>query len=385
MSRRTHGRNSFETNLDGSINDSQSTATVDSSTGLTQPGYFTIDPESPTLREYIKVAVIAGTAWSTITRGLAGSAAGAQAHADNILIRSAPVHQHLEDMFDDIEDLETADTGHFGGTDIADHPEATGSVRGFSSAADKTKLDGIATGAIEDHGDASGLLDDDHTQYPLKSIATTKGDLWVASAASTLARLGVGTNDEVLVADSGEATGVKWGPAGGDVVFADNGDTAAIDISETSDVTLKTTDITGVAVGDVLQCELHGLLFNNSGGARNYELTPDFDGQFDPELTISQTDNVTSKSRYTVRWDLTVAATNDATIDADVRKAREFGAGLWRELYVDTESEAFAMWDESTADLTGTITVALKIRSSNASATQEFRVLSFVVRKVSST
>ena len=205
MSRRTHGRNSFETNLDGAINDSQSTATVDSSTGLTQPGYFTIDPESPTLREYIKVAVIAGTAWSTITRGLAGSAAGAQAHADNVLIRSAPVHQHLEDTFDDIEDLEAADTGHFGGTDVADHPEATGSVRGFLSAADKTIIDAA------DHGVLSGLTDDDHTQYPLKSIATTKGDLWVATGAGVLVRVGVGTDDQVLIADAGEASGVKWG------------------------------------------------------------------------------------------------------------------------------------------------------------------------------
>ncbi len=213
MSRRTHGRNAFETNLDGSINNSQTTATVNSSTGLTQPGYFTIDPESPTLREMIKVAVIAGTAWSTITRGLAGSASGAQAHADNILIRSTPVHQHLEDIFDDIEDLETADTGHFGGTDTADHPEATGSVRGFISSTDKTKLDGVATGAIADHGAATGLTDDDHTQYPLKSIATTKGDLWVATGASTLVRVGVGTDDQVLIADSGEAAGVKWGTA----------------------------------------------------------------------------------------------------------------------------------------------------------------------------
>lgn len=44
---------------------------------------------------------------------------------------------------------------------------ATTSVSGLLSSTDKTKLDGIASGAIADHGAASGLLDDDHTQYAL--------------------------------------------------------------------------------------------------------------------------------------------------------------------------------------------------------------------------
>ena len=42
------------------------------------------------------------------------------------------------------------------------------------------------------------------------SMLTTKGDIYAASAASTPARLGVGDNDQVLTAASGETTGMKW-------------------------------------------------------------------------------------------------------------------------------------------------------------------------------
>lgn len=48
-----------------------------------------------------------------------------------------------------------------------------------------------------------------------KSVATTKGDLFVTTAASTITRLPVGSDTQVLTADSTQASGVKWGAAGG--------------------------------------------------------------------------------------------------------------------------------------------------------------------------
>lgn len=70
------------------------------------------------------------------------------------------------------------------------------------------------------HSHADGALFYAHDGNWVKiidhSLATTKGDLLAASAASTVTRLGVGTNGQVLTADSAETTGVKWAtPAAG--------------------------------------------------------------------------------------------------------------------------------------------------------------------------
>ena len=55
---------------------------------------------------------------------------------------------------------------------------------------------------------------DVHTQYVTKALVDAKGDLVTATADNTPARLAVGSNGQVLVAASGESTGLIWqGPA----------------------------------------------------------------------------------------------------------------------------------------------------------------------------
>lgn len=51
-------------------------------------------------------------------------------------------------------------------------------------------------------------------EQPTAGMVDAKGDLLVGTAADTAARLAVGTNDQVLVAASGETTGLKWATLG---------------------------------------------------------------------------------------------------------------------------------------------------------------------------
>jgi hypothetical protein len=54
------------------------------------------------------------------------------------------------------------------------------------------------------------------------SLFTAKASLISATAASTPATLAVGTNGQVLTADSAESTGLKWAAVGGGKDDADN-------------------------------------------------------------------------------------------------------------------------------------------------------------------
>ena len=64
-------------------------------------------------------------------------------------------------------------------------------------------------GFNSDHGGLGGLGDDDHTQYQLKSLLTTQGDIIYATAASTWARLAKGTATQQLIMNAG-ATAPAW-------------------------------------------------------------------------------------------------------------------------------------------------------------------------------
>lgn len=93
-----------------------------------------------------------------------------------------------------LDDLATPDDN----TDLNASTTRHGLLRKLSNVATEY-LDG--TGAWSAPAGGSGIP---------ATLLDAKGDLVVASAADTAARLPVGTNAHVLTADSAEATGVKW-------------------------------------------------------------------------------------------------------------------------------------------------------------------------------
>ena len=100
-----------------------------------------------------------------------------------------------------------------------------------------------------------------------KTIIDAKGDLIAGSAADTPVRFPVGANDQALVADSGEPTGLKWialgGGAVGCMVIIDGGggDVSTgikLDILFPASLTLQeyylTGDQSGSVVADLWHC-----------------------------------------------------------------------------------------------------------------------------------
>lgn len=87
----------------------------------------------------------------------------------------------------------------------------TGLTGGGDLTADRTLAVSYGTSA----GTAAQGNDSRITGAVQASTVTTKGDLLVATASATIARLGVGSDGQVLTADAASAGGVKWATASG--------------------------------------------------------------------------------------------------------------------------------------------------------------------------
>jgi hypothetical protein len=87
--------------------------------------------------------------------------------------------------------IQAASTSQSGAVQLTDSTSSTSTTTAATPNSVKSAYD-LANGAVA------------------KSIVDAKGDLIAATAADTVSRLAVGTNGQILTADSTAATGVKW-------------------------------------------------------------------------------------------------------------------------------------------------------------------------------
>lgn len=163
----------------------------------------------------------------------------------------------------------------------------------------------------------------DDTAVWHNALVTTKGDIIAASGANIPARLGVGSNGQVLTADSTQALGVKWSSAGtgsGTVTSVTAGDstitiggtatdpTVAVNAIAEAKVTNLTTDLAAKVPNSTATTK--GDLLAATGSAAITRLGVGSDGQV---LTASsaQSTGLAWAAHSTVR---VVALTDGATI-----------------------------------------------------------------------
>ena len=91
----------------------------------------------------------------------------------------------------------------------------------------------------------------DHDDVVLKSVGTTKGDIIAFTASATPARVGVGTDTYLLVADSSATPGVKW----------------------TNRITSLIKEVVKTSTGNLSTAEVSGTIINNYGQSTNITLT----------------------------------------------------------------------------------------------------------------
>ena len=155
MARRYYSSTAVETTLTSSVSNSATTLPVASTSGFPGSPPFTLILDEGTVSEEVVTVTAVASLNLTVTRGVDGTSA--VSHGNGATVKH-----------------------------------------------------GVSARDFDEPNDHINSSSDVHTQYVAKALVNAKGDLITATADDTPARLAVGTNGHILVAASGESTGLIW-------------------------------------------------------------------------------------------------------------------------------------------------------------------------------
>jgi hypothetical protein len=148
-------------------------------------------------------------------------------------------------------------------------------------------------------------------QWSNRSPLTTKGDLYVFSTAS--ARLAVGSNNQTLIADSGQSTGLKWNDAP-IVLTRDVSNNSGNGVTNTtSETNILNYSVAGGAMGTdkALRCRIIGTYVNGSASARSLTIKVKFGTTtlYDDSISIDDT----GSTPHPIDFDIVLFNANSAS------------------------------------------------------------------------
>jgi hypothetical protein len=146
----------------------------------------------------------------------------------------------------------------------------------------------------------------------------------------------------------------------------------------TNYVTLATKTLT-LAAGDIIDVELTGTYLNNSGGTVTARIRLDV-GSFTCEVVDGTTiaTNASNRSVFWIRARCVVLSNSSAASTVELLRFAPSAATTRGAVAVATHG---ASWNTSASDFTGSQAVAIKMRSSSATATQTFTVFGWTINK----
>lgn len=194
--RRSYAGGAAATTLNGAIGSTSLSISIVSASNWPLSNFFIVIDPGQAVEEKVFVTSRTGTTLtiaSTSDRGVDGTTA--QAHSSGVAIRHVLSAQ-------DIDEANAASAALTTEGDIMMRSSTAGPNRlAIGTTGQFLKVNTAVAGKLEWGAQSADVT---------LATFTTKGDIVAATASATVSRLAVGTNNQVLTADSTQATGVKW-------------------------------------------------------------------------------------------------------------------------------------------------------------------------------